>query len=211
MGFWTVPPMWAGQTVAVLASGPSMSQAVADQVRDAGIPAIAVNTTHRLAPWAVMLYAADDEWWRHETNRDALKFPGLKVTAGEFTGVLRLRNTGTEGFDADPGAVRTGGNSGYQAVHVAAHAGAARILLCGFDMRDTGGESHWHGHHPHGLRRTPEPTFERWCVRFAQLGEALALRGVEVVNTTPGSALHCFRATPLGDCLRALQREHLPA
>ena len=45
MSFWSVPRLWPGATVAILASGPSMNQAVADRVRAAGLPAIAINDT----------------------------------------------------------------------------------------------------------------------------------------------------------------------
>jgi hypothetical protein len=152
---WTVPRAHEGATVAILASGPSMSQAVADAVHAAGIPAIAINSTFRLAPWADVLYAADPEWWAHPSNRDALVFKGLRLSCQPMKAVLQLRNSGVTGFDPDPAAVRTGGNSGYQALHVAIHAGAARVLLCGYDMH--GG--HWHGKHPAGLKETtPRPT-----------------------------------------------------
>lgn len=200
--YWAIPRLWSGATVAVLASGPSMSQAVADQVRAAGVPAIAVNNTFRLAPWASMLYAADANWW--QCNPDALGFDGLRVSAEKVSGVLLLRHTGAVGFEPDPSAVRTGGNSGYQAVHVAAHAGAKRILLCGFDMHDRGG-SHWHGDHPHPLRNTGPALFERWCQRFEEMAGALSDRGIEVLNCTPGSALKAFPQVPL---VVALQPVH---
>lgn len=192
---WSVPRMWAGRTVAILASGPSMTPAVAEAVRAAGIPAIVVNTTHRLAPWADLLYAADEAWWMHPDNRDALQFAGLKVSVGVVPGVLRLRNGGNVGFDPDPQSLRTGGNSGYQALHIAVHAGAARVLLCGFDLRGC----HWHGPHPAPLRKTEPDVYTRWRERYATLLPALAERGVDVANVTPGSALSCFRRSVLED------------
>lgn len=191
--------MWSGQTVAVLASGPSMSQAVADAVRATPVPTIVVNSTFRLASWASMLYAADAEWWTHPTSRDALEFAGLRVSVAAVGGVNRLQVSGLTGFDSDPDCVRTGGNSGYQAVHVAAQAGAARILLCGFDM----GGGHWHAQHPSPLRTTNPETFEVWIRRFETLAEALAQRGVEVLNCTPKSALRCVRYMDLERALAA--------
>lgn len=191
--------MWAVRTVAILASGPSMSAEVARTVRSAGIPTIVVNTTHRLAPWADLLYAADEAWWSHQDNADARRFAGLRVSVGVVPGVLRLRNGGTVGFDPDPQSLRTGGNSGYQALHIAVHAGAARVLLCGFDLRGC----HWHGPHPSPLRKTEPEVYARWRERYATLLPALAERGVDVVNTTPGSALECFRRAVLEDELAA--------
>lgn len=207
MQYWSVPPLWARQTVAILASGPSMSQAVADQVRDVGIPAIAINTTFRLAPWATMLYAADPEWWQHPAHRGAHDFAGLKVSCSNVKGVLLLRNTGKEGFDPDQSAIRTGGNSAYQALHIAIHAGAARILLCGLDMH--GGRHHWHGEHPHGLKQTVEENYAEWIKRFNALIKPLAERGIEVLNCTPGSALRCFPMADLAEALKPMQKPTL--
>lgn len=190
--------MWSGQTVAVLASGPSLSLEQSQQVAAAGIPAVVTNNTYQRAPGAALLYAADASWW-HE-NREALAFPGLKVSAQDVpsAAVLTLRMTGADGYDPDPECLRTGGNSGYASVHIAAQAGAKRILLLGFDMRASG---HWHGEHPKPLRRTPQPTYERWIARFEGLAVELAQRGVDVINCTPGSALQCFRALPLAAAL----------
>lgn len=197
---WSVPRCFEGRTVAILASGESMSQRVANQVRDAGIPAIAINNTFRLAPWAWMLYAADQDWWQHRDNRDAWGFAGLKATVHTPSGkpaegLLALKYSGAGGFDADPSRLRTGGNGGYQAVHIAAHTGASRILLCGMDMQ--GG--HWHGDHPPGLKVTTTSVYERWRARFGELVGPLAKRGIEVVNCTPGSRLECFRCARLED------------
>lgn len=194
---WQVPRAWPGATIAILASGPSMSAAVAAEVIGAGVPAIVVNSTFRLHPSAWALFAADPEWWEHPKNRDARAFAGLKVSVSSVPGVHRLHNSGLDGFDPDPGCVRSGGNSGYQALHLAVHAGAARVLLCGFDME--GG--HWHGDHPAGLRGTTPETYAKWRERFASLVKPLAERGVEVLNCTPGSALTCFPFRSLEDAL----------
>lgn len=184
-----------GQTVAVLASGPSMSQAVADQVRAAGIAAIVVNTTYKLAPWAWWLHAADARWW--EANPAARAFAGHKTTCEDVPGIRKLERGGKDGYDPRPGFVRTGGNSGYQAIQIAAQAGASRILLCGMDFRNTGGESHWHGHHEVPLRNTEPEVFIGWLKHFE--GLARQLWPCEVVNCTPGSAIECFRRAELED------------
>lgn len=189
---WSVPRMWAGRTVLVMATGPSIPDLVRQLPPNrAGAASVAVNDAFRLAPWADMLYAADPAWWRHHAQ-DALRFAGLKATANdscEFRAVRALTPTGVQGFDEDPGCVRTGGNSGYQAVHVAIHAGASRVLLLGFDMH--GG--HYFGNHPPGLSNTSEATYQSWLERF----DALNGRGAEIVNCTPGSALTCFRRADL--------------
>jgi hypothetical protein len=190
--------MWKGQTVAVLASGPSMSQAVADAVHAAGIPAIVTNDTFRLAPWAQILYAADTEWWGHTAG--AKDFAGLKVSCQAVPGVLMLHNAGNVGYSPDPACVHTYGNSGAQAIQVAAKAGAARILLCGFDMHGC----HWHGAHAAPLRTTSQDLYRRWVERMSlHLAGALEDQRVDVINCTPSSALKCFRVQPLEQALAA--------
>lgn len=202
---WPIPREAEGETVAVLASGPSMSQAVADQVRAAGIKAIAVNTTYRLAPWAWLLHAADARWWQQ--NPDALRFAGHKSSCEEVPGVGFIERSGKDGFDWRPGYIRTGGNSGYQAIHLAAQAGAARVLLCGMDFRKTGGESHWHGDHPAPLQNTDAEVYLGWLRHFPALVRELPA-GCEVVNCTPGSAIDCFRRATLEE---ELARVAVPA
>ena len=199
-GLWSVPRCFEGRTVAVLASGPSMSQEIASQVRAAGVPAIVINNTWQLAPWAWALYAADAEWWAHESNRAAHSFAGHRISISRIGGVLELCNTGKRGFDPNPSHVRTGSTSGYQAVHVAAHTGAARILLCGFDYRHTGGEKHWHGDHVAGLRNTDPDCWPTWISHFESLRDELPA-GCEVINCTPGSAIGAFRRLDLEEAL----------
>jgi hypothetical protein len=180
---WTVPRAFPGGTVVVMASGPSLSVADAEAVRSSGFPTIAVKAAYLLAPWAWMLYGAEWEFWRRTNG--PMKFAGHKVSIEEPS-VFQLRNTGIDGFDPDPSCVRTGNNSGYQAVHAAIHTGAARIVLLGFDMK--GG--HFNG-------RKDGPPRRDWIPRF----EGLAGCGAEIINCTPGSALTCFPRVPLADVI----------
>lgn len=201
--YWTVPRMFEGRTVAVMASGPSMSQAVADRVRH--LPRIAINTTYRLAPDADVIYGSDGKWWRWNTQ--ALLGPGLKVSCEPLPncpqnlpdGVLTLRTNGQSGYERNPAYVRTLNNSGGVGIQIAVHGGAARVLLLGFDMR--GG--HWHGDHPRGEFGNPGPgDYGRWCGLIERFAREVAPTGVSIINCTPGSALTCFPREDLDTVLR---------
>lgn len=187
-----------------------MTPEIADRLRDLPkrLPTIAVNTTAKLAPWADMVYAADEDWWR--LNPWALKHSGLKVGMCQHPGVLELaisRRTEERGadrhngWDESPAKLRTGGNSGYQALSIAVHAGASRVLLFGFDMN--GG--HWHDDHPHPLRNTHPDMFPIWIRRFKELAPILLAYRVDVVNCSPDSALECFRKTTPDEAISCAQ------
>lgn len=217
---WTIPRDWEGETCAILASGPSMSLAVANSVRgrcrviavnNQGIPTVD-NKKQRapaLAPWADVLYAADRLWWHH--NREAaLKFAGLKLTMkpahdrelNAVDGVHVIGNGGPTGFDDRQDHIRTGSNSGYQAVHVAAHFGAKRILLCGFDMNSKKGE-HWHG--DHRWRPGHASMYPVFLKAFEVGAPEFAARGIEIINCTRDSSLKCFPFMTLEEALHGVQ------
>jgi hypothetical protein len=121
----------------------------------------------------------------------------------KIPGVKTLRLTGATGLEDDPGRLRHGSNSGYQAINLAYHFGAKRIVLLGMDMH-TDGHCHWRkrtvettpGDFNQTLRQTMLP-------KFNSLVEPLREVGVEVFNATPGSALTCWPLCTLEEFLHA--------
>ena len=199
MTWWTVPPLWAGKTVAILASGPSLTSAVVEETKH--LSRFVVNDSFRLAPNADLLYAADVSWWT--VNNDALDFEGFKVTIGNdnpWPQILRLRNTGALGFDPNPSNLRTGGNSGYQALHIALQAKASRILLCGYDMHAKNGH-HWFGKHKAPLINAHPDDFPMRAARFHYLADVADELGIEVFNCSLGSAITAFPFRTVKDAI----------
>ena len=126
---WTITPEWQGQTVAVFASGPSMSQELADQLRATCDRTIAVNGTHVLAPWADMAVSLEP-YWHPEYNG----FAGMRVIGVDVPEIDALYiGPRWETVHLGPGNIIEIRNSGVTAVRVAALMGAARIVLAGFD------------------------------------------------------------------------------
>jgi hypothetical protein len=192
----TVPRLCPGGTVVCLGSGPSLTLEDVAFVRGKAT-VVAVNDAVRLAPWADVLYACDAKWWFWHRADGAAAFVGpkfaLENAAKKYPGVQVLRKTGETGLELDPTGLRAGRNSGYQAINLAVHLGASRILLLGYDMKG----DHFFGPHPDGSR----PPFAICLQRFATLVDPLRQLGVEVVNCTPGSALTCFPYVPLAEGL----------
>jgi hypothetical protein len=188
--FVTIAPEWSGETCVCLGTGPSLTAADVDACRGRA-RVIAINDAYRLAPWADVLYAADRKWWAW--HQGAPTFPGRKLTIEPqrdvWPGLAMLRNTGLEGFEADPGGLRIGYHSGYQAIHLAVHFGATRIVLLGYDLQGT----HFFGDHPDHTG----PPFLSCRHALQTLVAPLDRRGVTVVNASRATALTAFRCAPL--------------
>lgn len=191
---------------AILASGPSMTAEQAESVR--GLTTFAINTTYRLAPWANYLYACDGTWWDHHINDVRKVFHGEQWTqeklAADKYGLKHIASKKGVGLCRQPGLIYQGGgatgpgNSGYQAINLAYHFGAKRIILLGFDMK-AGQKTHWHERHV-VHRDSPYLT---WVIHFRDLAKDLQREGVEVLNATPDSALDCFPKVTIDEALDA--------
>lgn len=204
--FATMSRRWPGQTVVILASGPSLHQDDVDAVRNR-LPVIAVNDTYRLAPWADILYAADADWWMH--HGFAAEFAGERWTQHKGkdlwarramdAGLHVIKSLSGNRISPNPDAIYTGSNSAFQALNVAVLAGAKRVIFLGLDLGHSGGKSHFFGDHPGRLNRaSPYQTFRR---AFEQAAPALTDMGVEVVNCSRQTTLTCFRRATLEDVL----------
>jgi len=196
-------PRWSGQTVICMASGPSLTGDDVQAVRGRG-RVIVVNATFRLAPWADVLYGADETFWQHYLPEiDASGVTGERWTcssrAARALDLHYVKALPGSGLSLLPNTITTGGNSGYQAVHLAALWGARRIVLLGYDMQRTGGREHWHGKHEGGLRNGRN--FDFWRRRFGPLAKDLKARGIQVINCTRETALDCFKRAPLESIL----------
>jgi len=193
-------PDWSGETVVIVASGPSAASAPVSLARGLA-RVIAVNESWRLAPWADALWGCDVDWWDHAGG--APEFAGLKFTvdarAAEHWPDLRLvpvRRPHYAIVQEPIGTVGWGGNGGFQAVNFAAHAGARRILLVGFDMSIRGG-LHWHGPHPGAMANPRAGNVGVWRRTLDGAAAALAAMGVEVVNCSEASTLRAYPKAPL--------------
>lgn len=204
--FKPVPRLWPGETFVIVASGPSLTQEDVDFVRGKA-RVIAINESFRMAPWADALYCCDARMWKwlHADRKrygNVHAFTGLKFAltkdSAKWPNVRVLQNTGPAGLEPKPNGLRTGRNSGYQAINLAVHLGAQRVLLLGYDMQRTGGKEHWHEDHPNRTR-SPYPQFRQ---SFAKIVEPLKAAGVEVINCSRETALECFPRMCIQDALK---------
>jgi hypothetical protein len=203
--YWSVPPLWPGATVGIIAGGPSLTQEQVDKLK--GLKVIAINNAYLLAPWADVLYGCDKKWWKWHPA--ALEFQGIKVTMMEpvHESIYQIRNGGTPGLCLKPDGLATGRNGGYQAINLAYHLGAKIVILIGYDMKPgLKGEVHWHEEHP---TATPKSILPRWVKHYSSIVEPLKEQGVRVINCTPGSALKCFEQMDLDVAVKRARKNRL--
>lgn len=159
---------------------------------------IAINDAWRLAPFADLLYAADGPWWLK--YRGVPDFAGEKWTqdkgegaaeAAQRFGLHVVRSEIGKSVSFDPAYIAQGYNSAFQAMNLAVHFGAVRIVFLGLDCQAEAGRTHWFGDHPPGLlKASPYPLFR---AAFEAAAPQLREAGVEVINCSRATALTCFR------------------
>lgn len=196
-------------TVVVIGGGPSLTREQVEYTRGRA-RVIAIKEAARLAPWADAFYCGDGPWMA--AHRDEVQsFRGTVNAIEQEPGRHKLeavlsfrpdlkifRNDGTEGLCEDPAGLRTGCNSGYQAVNLAFHMLARRIVLLGYDLKaGANGRMHWF----HRQFEHQPSAYLSWAPLFRTLVDPLTRHGVEVVNATPGSALDAFPRVTLQEAL----------
>lgn len=183
----------------VVATGPSLTKADVEACRH--LPTLVVNDAWELAPWARWLYACDLRWWdkRWEFVKD---FAGEKWTrdpiASKKYRLSHIESKPYPGLSTDKGLIHEGCNSGYQAINLALHFGASRVVLLGFDAKGTTGKTHFFGRHDE--RGLPDrPDYGDLPKEFAKAVPDKV--GLEVINCTRDTAITCFKRMELPDAL----------
>jgi hypothetical protein len=179
------------QTFICVASGPSLTANDCALVSGSGYPVIAVNSSCRAVPDCQHIFAADFAWWDHYHE-------SLKTSAALWTQSQRANiRFGVQLFrPADSGPF----NSGQRAIQLAAHLGAERVILLGYDCTLANG-AHWHGRHPATMHNPVPREVGRWHTDFSSLPGLLP--GVEIINASRDTALTCFTRSPLEAALNA--------
>lgn len=204
---WMVLPEWCGETVFILGCGPSLEKTPVEKLRGKG-RIIAINDSFIRAPWADVLYFADKPFWTQYQAQIRTMFYGkyLVTLDNQIEGVKTLKNTGEQGLETDPCGLRTGGNSGYQAINLAYHFGVSRIILLGLDMSCAGHKIHWRerGGRPQTVHGYTQTIDHHMLPNFPTLVQPLQEAGVAVVNATPNSRLKVWPYLSLYDVVKNL-------
>lgn len=181
------------KTAVVLASGPSLTAEQIAAAKASGYFTIVVNSTYKSMPDADALYGGDFLWWKSHIADIRAVFKGKLWTQDSSTAarwqINRVRGATREGLGKD--AIYTNGNSGVQAINLAAIWGYKRIICLGFDMKlGPKGERHHHPDHPNGC--VQNQTFSEWLHKLTVVAKDAKAQGLTILNATPGSAMKHF-------------------
>ncbi len=179
-----------------MAGGLSMSVAVVDAVRAAGVRSVVINNTWTLMSDADCLVACDSPWWH-------ARAPRVSPTTDEFKGerIVMCQNfkIGDATYEA-PQPIVIGSNSALQAAYRETKRGAKRLLLFGVDLRDDE-LTHHYGPHSLGTWSRNRPTKPRFARARKAWGDFAAGPRPEVINCSERSALDCFPKMTTEDAL----------
>ncbi len=231
--FSEVLPEWAGQIVAIIGGGPSLTLDQVEQVRQhEDVRVIAVNDAYLWAPWADVSYFADASWWTQhaagvakpmlrlsaEQVRERFSaFAGEKCSIESQVGSIEdaavhiLRN-----FHLDPngrGIHGFGLSLNPRSLVTGRHSGFQALnvaVLAGSRhilLLGIDGKPAADGRtHWSGGHKdpTPQDAYEFYRKAFSAAEHALKAAGVTVVNCSPGSAVDSFPKMPLEQALACL-------
>jgi len=229
---WTVPRIWEGGDVWIIGGGPSMpkqfgipDKVIQNVVSGTSPPSvyspymkflhdkhvIGVNIAYKIGDWMDMVFFGDGGFFL-EHIQEISRFPGLRVSCNPTTEshpwvkTLARDLRHNKGITVNPRAVSWNHNSGAAAISVAAHAGASRIFLLGFDMCKINGDQHWHD--LYGKKNSNKPKkemhlpFDRHLMGFPYIAKDAAKMGIEIINVCPESAIKEFRKVSLKEVIR---------
>jgi len=167
---------------------------------------IGVNAAYLIGDWIKYILFHDEEFWQAHKKR-LEHYPGQLVTCNNrfetrpHERVLFIPKSRVKGYgiSEDASTLCWNHNSGAAAISLAAHLGARKIFLLGFDM-NIQGSVHFHNAHKDYLKRTPP--FERFLLGFPYIAQDAKRRGIEIFNCSPESAIDVFPKVNVKDVLK---------
>lgn len=171
---------------------------------------IGINNAYQIGPWIDILFFGDYSWYLIH-RKTLAKWPKLKASCSPRFDSARRDAEGIKyvqkdhdcrrGISRDQRKVAWNANSGAAAISLAAHLGAKRIILLGFDMHMQDGATHWHGGH---LQKNPKrrtPPFSRHLKGFPVIAKDAKEMGIEILNASPTSKIKDFRKINIKEIL----------
>lgn len=173
-----------------IASGPSLTEADCELVRQSGIKTVAVNDSWRIARFCDYIYAGDTKWW-------AVNHDKIDINAEKWTCSDKAANTYKLHYHIAAGPY----NSGMRAIQFGISKGFKSIAILGYDCSLKNG-IHWHGEHKEEKLRNPnDHKVLIWHDQFKRVSDNAKKQGVNIYNCSRYTELTCFELAKLEDVL----------
>lgn len=185
---------WAGCTVAIVASGPSVLDF--DFERVAGLKTIAVKDGYQMVPHADVLMIGDHRYARRNPDLSGYKGPLILYTDPKplppelhDERVQFIPKVAGGGLSVNPGELRGTFTTTALAINLATLRGSRRILLVGVDAKPgPNNERHFTG----TLQENWQTRYERQQWGLGRQPRDLKKLGVKVYNLNRDSALKTY-------------------
>jgi hypothetical protein len=187
----------------IIGGGPSLTINDVLLVEAFGLFIIGINNAYQICGQLNVLYGCDAKWWQKHHNDVPEQCCKFSLEDTGFDDVVQLKQGKKEGLSLRWPWLNTGRNGGYQALNLAVLLGFKTIYLLGYDMKRTGGKTHWHGEHPQPLNNPSEHLMQNWIEHYKEAAKILEGLGITVINLTRKTALQCFPIMRLEDALQA--------
>ena len=211
-GPWTMNPYWLGETIFVVASGPSIKNVNFDLLK--GRKIICVNCSFEVVKHPTMIFFGDGRLFNEhkvamlETGAHIVTCSGL-VKAKRALRVNRLKPvSAATGFAENRDAVASQRTSLQGAMNLAAHLCSnekvkGRIVLIGADMQRDPATGASHGHKAHKWPVRPgNVVWDEQLAHLKWIVGPLKRRGIEVINTSMVSRIPWWPKMTLEEYLK---------
>jgi hypothetical protein len=176
---------------------------------------IGINVAFLIGNWIDMCFFGDAKFFTRY-KEPLSQWSGLRVSCWkgvENVDWIKYLDRDPQrklGISSSAKYVAWNSNSGAAAISVAANAGAKRIFLLGFDMKLRNGDQHWHklyrkpaGEAParnkKGIPNVRHSPFDKHLRCFPHIAQQAKIRGIEIINVCPDSAITAFPKMSLAE------------
>lgn len=216
-----IPKKYNGESVVIIATGPSITQEQIDLVAQSDCRIITVNNSYQLIEPDIQI-ACNDNWWDYYYRNDerlrklkADKWTRYKKQAINYN-INYIDSIVKDGLSTDPSVVHINHGSGPMAINFATLYGFKKIILIGHDMKfakDYNGAKrqpgssprHYFGEYPKQMQHFPRSkqsvdsngVIVGLITAYSKMIPDLDKLNIDIVNCTPGTELKCFRMNDL--------------
>jgi hypothetical protein len=197
---WSIPKLWAGETVLILGNGPSLLSLLSESLLRSH-PIIGINEAGFLLRKESDIMFFGDAFWYWMNKEQVDQMPFVKVTYARHPEVVPDLDyaadvhlvAGASGFGIckRESKIRFNRSSGGAAINLAYHLGAAQVVLLGYDMRQVLGNKNWF-RRGYESGRTKEMSYTNFLEPFPTIKKDAKALGLEIYNGTPYSDLTIF-------------------